>query len=140
MLGRADEVLNVAGYRMGVKELEDAITSHPAVAEASVTGVADALRGEVPICFAVLNKGFQPSTRLGVEIKKLVRERIGAIVSPKDVRFVPMLPKTKGGKYMRKVLQAVYEGRNPEDMGIMEDGASADEVREAFAEMKRLLG
>ena len=140
ILGRADEVLNVAGYRMGVKELEDVITSHPAVAEASVTGVADAMRGEVPICFAVLNQGFQPSTGLGVEIKRLVRERIGAIVSPKDVRFVPRLPKTKGGRYMRRVLQAVYEGRNPEDMSAVEEGASADEVREAFAEMKKMPG
>ena len=139
MLGRADEVLNVAGYRMGIKELEDVIKSHPAVTEASVAGVADALRGEAPVCFAVLNQGFQPSTRLGVEIKKLVRERIGAIVSPKDVRFVPRLPKTKDGRHMRKVLQAVYEGRNPEDMGALEEGASADEVGEAFAEMKRVL-
>jgi len=140
ILGRADEVLNVAGYRMGVKELEDVISSHPAVAEVSVAGVADELRGEVPICFAVLNKGFKPSTRIGVEVKRLVRERIGAIVSPKDVRFVPRLPKTRSGKYMRKVLKAVYEGRNLEELGAMEDGVSVDEVREAMAEMKRVSG
>ncbi len=92
LLGRTDGVLNVAGIRLGPEEIEQVIISHPAVAEASVVGVADALRGEVPIGFVVLNRGFKPSGHLGVEIKQLVRERVGAIATPRDVRFVDTLP------------------------------------------------
>ena len=139
ILGRTDEVLNVAAHRIGTREIEEVILSHPAVAEASVIGVADVLKGEEPVCLAVLKQGIEPSGRLGVEIKKLVRERIGAIATPRDIRFVPMLPKTSGGKYMKRVLKAVYQGQSLEDLTTIEDGASVDEIKEAIAVMKRLL-
>jgi len=139
ILGRADEVLNVAAHRIGTREIEEVILSHPAVAEASVIGVADVLKGEEPVCLAVLKQGFKPSGRLRVEIKKLVREKIGAIATPRDIRFVPVLPKTRGGKYMKRVLKAVYEGQSLEDLSTIEDGASVGEVKEASAIMKRLL-
>ena len=91
MLGRADGVLNVAGHRLGAREIEEVILSHPAVDEVSVKGVPDAIKGEEPVCRAVLKQGFDPSARLRVEIQKLVRERIGRIATPKSIRFVPKL-------------------------------------------------
>jgi len=92
MLGRADGVLNVAGHRLGAREIEEVILSHPAVAEVSVKGAPDAIKGEEPICRAVLEQGFDPSARLRVEIQQLVRERIGRIATPKSIRFVHTLP------------------------------------------------
>ena len=91
MLGRADGVLNVAGHRLGAREIEEVISSHPAVAEVSVVGVPDAIKGEEPVCLAVLRQGFDPSARLRVEIQQLVRERIGRIATPKSIRFVHTL-------------------------------------------------
>ena len=94
MLGRIDRVLNVAAHRIGTREIEDVILLHPAVAEVSVIGVASAIKSEEPVCFVVLKQGVRPSGKIGVEIKRLVRERIGAVATPKDIRFVLTLPKT----------------------------------------------
>ena len=121
ILGRTDEVINVAAHRMGTREIEEVILSHPAVAEANVIGVTDAIKGEAPVCLAVLKQGFEPSSQLSTQIKKLVRERIGAIAMPRNVHFVHILPKTRSGKYLRRVLKAVYEGQSLEDLGSIED-------------------
>ncbi len=140
LLGRTDELLNVAGHRLGPREIEEVILTLPAVAEVSVLAVADSLRYEVPVCFAVLNRGFEPSAQLGVEIKRLVRERIGPIATPKDVLFLDTLPKTRSGQCMRQVLRAAYEGQSPEDLSTLYDGVSAEEVKQAVARIKRQLG
>jgi propionyl-CoA synthetase len=139
LLGRADEVINVAGHRIGTRELEEVVLSHPAIAEASVVGVNDAIKGEEPICLAVLKAGSKLTDDLKAEIRQLIRERIGAIATPRDIRFVHVLPKTRSGKYMRRVLKAVYEGQSLDDLSTIEDGASVDEVKEAIMEMKKEL-
>jgi len=141
LLGRADEVLNVAGHRLGTREIEEIVSSHPAVAEVSVIGVTDAIKGEEPICLVVLKvEGIEPSDELKTEIKKLIREKIGPIAAPRDIRFVQMLPKTRSGKYMRRVLRAIYEGQDLKDLSTIEDGASVDEVIAAINAMKKELG
>jgi len=139
MYGRADEVLNVAGHRLGTREIEEIILSHPAIAEAGVVGVASKIKGEEPICLAVLKEGFESSNKLRLEIKNLIRQRIGSVASIKDIRFVHMLPKTRSGKYMRRVIKAVYEEQELADLSTIEDGASIEEVREAIREMKKSL-
>jgi propionyl-CoA synthetase len=92
ILGRADGLLNVAGHRLGPVEISEKVESHPAVAEACIVGVSDVLRGEIPVCYVVLNNGYESSRQLGVEIKKLIKESIGNIAAPKDIRFVDKLP------------------------------------------------
>lgn len=137
LLGRADDVLNVAAHRLGMSEIEEVIASHPAVAEVCVIGAADVIKGEEPVAVIVLAPGREGSTELKLEIRNLVRERIGAVATPRGIRFVPMLPKTADGRCMKKVLRALYEKRDLAD--VTEDGASADEVEEAVRQMKRVL-
>ena len=139
ILGRADNVLNVAAHRLGGGEIEAAIGSHPAVAEVCVVGVSDVIKGEEPIAFVVLDKGFAPSTRLTVELKNLVRERIGAVAAPRGIRFVPALPKTRDGRCMRRVLRAVYELADEEGLSVTEEGASTDEVAAAIRAVREAL-
>jgi len=136
MLGRADEVLKVAGHRLGTREIEEAISSHPAISEVAIIGVSDAIKGEEPLCLAILKDAYAPSEELKKEIKALVREKIGPIASLKDIKFVKMLPKTRSGKYMRRVIRAVYEGQNLKDLSTIEDGASIDEIRAAVGSIK----
>ncbi len=133
-LGRADEVLKVAGHRLGTIEIEDALLTHPDVAEAAVCGVPDEEKGEVPVAFVVLRVGSEPSSELAHELLEHVAERIGKIARPAAVHVVRLLPKTRSGTIMRRVVKAVAEGR-PEvgDVTTLEDGASVDEVRAALA-------
>lgn len=140
LLGRADEVLNVAAHRLSMREIEAAAESHPAVAEACVIGVTDVIKGEEPVALIVLKSGRKPSSRLKVEIKNLVRESIGAIATPRGIHFVPVLPKTGDGRYMKKVLRAVWEKQDLSALSITEDGAGADEVQEAIRETQKILG
>ncbi|MFX1266279.1 MAG: propionyl-CoA synthetase, partial [Promethearchaeota archaeon] len=139
LLGRTDEVLNVAAHRLSMREIEAVIESHPAVVEACVIGVADVIKGEEPLALIVLEPGKKPSSRIRVEIKGLVRESIGAIAVPRNIRFVHMLPKTKSGCYMKKVLRAVYEKQDQSVINIAEDGASAKEVQEAIQQTQEML-
>ena len=132
-LGRADEVLKVAGHRLGTIEIEDAILGYPGVAEAAVCGVADEVKGEVPIAFVVLRSGAHPSATLTDGILEHVVERIGKIARPERVHFVRKLPKTRSGKIMRRVVKAVAEGRTDlGDVTTLEDEASVDEVQQAM--------
>jgi acetyl-CoA synthetase len=110
LLGRADEVLKVAGHRIGTVELESALVSHPAVSEAAVMGKEDAVKGEVPVAFVVLRSGFTPSDQLSAELIKHVRTTIGPIATPDAVVIVAKLPKTRSGKIMRRLLKAVLTG------------------------------
>jgi propionyl-CoA synthetase len=104
MLGRADEVLNVSGHRLGTREIEEVVSAHDAVAEASVIGVRNELKGEGVLVVAVLKQHIAPADQDGVarQIKQLVRERIGPIASPDAIHFVNTLPKTRSGKIMRR--------------------------------------
>ncbi|NLZ40324.1 MAG: propionate--CoA ligase, partial [Comamonadaceae bacterium] len=118
ILGRTDDVINVAGHRLGTREIEESISSHPDVAEVAVVGVADALKGQVAMAFAVLKDPGQADTpdkalRLEGSIMKLVDEQLGAVARPARVRFVSGLPKTRSGKLLRRAIQAVCEGRDP---------------------------
>jgi len=140
LLGRSDGVLNVAAHRMSIAEIERAITAHPAVTEVCVVGVADAIKGEEPVAFVVVKPESDPSSHLRVEIKNTVRDSLGAFAAPRTILFVPKLPKTKRGDYMRNVLRAVCEQRDTESFDIEEAGADPAEVAAAFAEMRRLVG
>jgi propionyl-CoA synthetase len=140
MLGRADEVLNVAGHRLGTREIEEVISSHPAVAEVSVIGVKDELKGEGILVIAVLKDhiALADEDAIAEEIRQLVRDRIGAIATPHAVHFVSTLPKTRSGKIMRRVIRAVYQGDTIGDLSTIEDGATIDMVRSAVETIQRV--
>ncbi len=129
--GRADEVIKIAAHRVGTVEIESALISHPAVVEAGVSGVPDELRGEVASAFVVLSKDYQPSEELKKELIAHVRQSMGPIVVIGDIQFVNMLPKTKSGKIMRRVMRALLTGKDIGDLSTVEEEASVDEIREA---------
>ncbi|HKT21513.1 MAG TPA: AMP-binding protein, partial [Nitrososphaerales archaeon] len=130
--GRADEVLKVAGHRIGTFELESAIVSHKAASEAAVVSIPDQVKGEVPIAFVVLRQGFPPSDDLRKEIRLWVRSSFSPIAEPSQVYFVNKLPKTRSGKIMRRLVKAVAEGKPLGDVATLEDEASVDEVKRAY--------
>jgi acetyl-CoA synthetase len=134
--GRADEVLKVAGHRLGTYEIESAIVSHPSASEAAVVAVPDSVKGEVPIAFVVLKEGHQPSEELRKEVRKWVRDGFSPIAEPSKVFFVSKLPKTRSGKIMRRLLKAVAEGKPMGDIATLEDETSVDEARRAYSELK----
>ena len=138
ILGRTDDVINVAGHRLGTREIEESISSHPNVAEVAVVGVADALKGQVAMAFAVPRdaSGVQDAAaRLALEgeIMKVVDGQLGALARPARVYFVTLLPKTRSGKLLRRAIQAVCEGRDPGDLTTIEDPSALAQVREQLA-------
>ena len=135
ILGRTDDVINVAGHRLGTREIEESISSHPNVAEVAVVGVADALKGQVAMAFAVARDASllnDPAERdrLEAEVMKQVDAQLGAVARPSRVYFVALLPKTRSGKLLRRALQAVAEKRDPGDLTTMEDPAVLQQVRD----------
>ena len=139
LLGRADEVLKVAGHRIGTVELESALVSHPAVSEAAVMGKEDAVKGEVPVAFVTLRSGFQPSEELRAELIKHIRTAIGPIATPDAVVIVNKLPKTRSGKIMRRILKAVLVGAPIGDVSTLEDDASVEDIKATYEELRRQL-
>jgi len=137
LLGRADEVIKVAGHRIGTAELEDAVISHPAVAEVAVTSKPEAVKGEAIVLFVTLKEGQSPSSSLKHEINRHLRHAIGAIATPDEVYFVESLPKTRSGKIMRRVLKAVASGQSLGDLTTLEDEASVDELKTAYEHLKK---
>jgi acetyl-CoA synthetase len=137
--GRADEVLKVAGHRIGTYELESALVAHGAVAESAVVGVPDEVKGEAPVAFVVLKSGHQPSEELKADLLRWIRERYGPILVPKEVVFVRALPKTRSGKIMRRLLRAVLMGAPLGDVTTLEDEATVEEVKAAYEELKRQI-
>ncbi|WP_326491038.1 propionate--CoA ligase [Hydrogenophaga sp. NFH-34] len=138
ILGRTDDVINVAGHRLGTREIEESISSHPNVAEVAVVGVADQLKGQVAVAFAVLKDPALAGTeaealKLEGAIMKVVDDQLGAVARPARVRFVSVLPKTRSGKLLRRAIQAVCEGRDPGDLTTMEDPAALQQVKELVA-------
>ena len=134
--GRADEIIKIASHRLGTIEVETAFLRNPAVAEAGATGRPDELRGEVIAAFIVLKSGRQPSDQLADELRQTLRNELGALAVLGELTFVDMLPKTRSGKIMRRVLKAVVEGRDPGDITTIEDEGSVEEAREAVAELR----
>jgi propionyl-CoA synthetase len=139
ILGRTDDVINVAGHRLGTREIEESISSHPNVAEVAVVGVADQLKGQVAMAFVVARDStglIEPRARLKLEgeIMKVVDEQLGAVARPARVRFVGALPKTRSGKLLRRAIQAVCEGRNPGDLTTIEDPSALQQIRDLMGE------
>ncbi len=139
LLGRADEVMKVAGHRIGTVELESALVSHPAVAEAAVMGKEDQVKGEVPVAFVTLRTGFAPSDQLTADLIKHIRTTIGPIATPDAIVVVNKLPKTRSGKIMRRLLKAVLTGKPLGDTSTIEDEGSIDDIKATYAELQRQL-
>lgn len=135
--GRADEIIKIAAHRLGTIEVETAFLKHHAVAEAGVTGRPDELRGEVIAAFVVLKAGHAPTEELRIELLGTVREEFGPIAVIGELHFVPMLPKTRSGKIMRRVLRAVVLERDPGDITTIEDETSVEEARTAAHELRQ---
>jgi propionyl-CoA synthetase len=139
ILGRTDDVINVAGHRLGTREIEESISSHPNVAEVAVVGVADQPQGQVAMAFVVPKDSsglIEPRARMKLEgdIMKVVDEQLGAVARPARVRFVSALPKTRSGKLLRRAIQAVCEGRNPGDLTTIEDPSALQQIRDLMSE------
>ena len=130
-LGRMDEVIKIAGHRIGTIEIESTLVGHPAVAEAAVVGKPDPLRGEVAAAFVVLRAGCHPSEELRMNLRELVQKSLGKIVVVDDIDFVDMLPKTRSGKIMRRLIRAVITGQPLGDYSTIEDEGSIEEIRKA---------
>ena len=135
ILGRTDDVINVAGHRLGTREIEESISSHPNVAEVAVVGVADPLKGQVALAFVVARdvtaiSDMAARMKLEGEIMKVVDEQLGAVARPARVHFVNLLPKTRSGKLLRRAIQAVAEGRDPGDLTTIEDPTSLQQIRD----------
>ena len=135
ILGRTDDVINVAGHRLGTREIEESISSHAAIAECAVVGVADALKGQVAVAFAVLKDpalAATPEQRLALEgaVMGVVDRQLGAVARPARVHFVNLLPKTRSGKVLRRSIQAVCEGRDPGDLTTIEDPGALEALRQ----------
>jgi acetyl-CoA synthetase len=139
LLGRADEVLKVAGHRIGTVELESALVSHPAVSEAAVMGKEDAVKGEVPVAFVTLRSGFTASDELRADLVKHIRNTIGPIATPDAIVIVYKLPKTRSGKIMRRLLKAVLVGAPLGDTSTLEDEASVEDIKATYEEMRKQL-
>ena len=138
ILGRTDDVINVAGHRLGTREIEESISSHPNIAEVAVVGVADSLKGQVALAFAVPRDASAIADTAGRmklegEVMKVVDERLGAIARPSRVHFVNLLPKTRSGKLLRRAIQAVAEGRDPGDLTTIEDPVALQQIKELVA-------
>jgi acetyl-CoA synthetase len=137
LLGRADDILKVAGHRIGTAELESNLISHNDIVEAAVCGIPDKIKGEVIIAFVVLKQNTKKNEDvLRVELIRTVRNGIGPIATPHQIYFVTKLPKTRSGKIMRRVLKAIASNEKVGDLSTLEDGAAVKDVQDAFAELQ----
>jgi propionyl-CoA synthetase len=133
ILGRTDDVINVAGHRLGTREIEEAVASHPAVAEAAVVGVRDELKGQVPIVFATLKQDAGAGAgAVALAMQQRVVDQLGGVAKPSRVYVVNALPKTRSGKLLRRSLQALAEQRDPGDLSTLDDPGALDDIRRAL--------
>jgi acetyl-CoA synthetase len=139
LLGRADEVLKIAGHRLGTMELESAVVSHPAIAEAAVIGKPHEIKGETIVVFAILRQGYNPSDELKKDLTEHLRKTVGPVATPDEIYFVSKLPKTRSGKIMRRVLKALASGLPIGDITTLEDEASVEEAKQAYEEFKKIV-
>jgi len=137
--GRADEIIKIADHRIGTIEVETAFLRHPSVAEAGVTGRPDELRGQVISAFVVLKQGRAASDALRAELLATVRKELGPLAVIGELNFVDMLPKTRSGKIMRRVLKAVILDKDPGDISTIEDEGSVEEAREAWQQLRTVV-
>jgi acetyl-CoA synthetase len=137
LLGRADDVLKIAGHRLGTMELESAFVSHGSIAEAAVTSKPDQIKGESIIAFVVPKEGVTKSPQLRNELVEHIKKTVGAIAVPEELYFVEKLPKTRSGKIMRRLLKAVASGGSIGDTTTLEDGAAVEEVIQAFKDLQK---
>jgi len=133
ILGRTDDVINVAGHRLGTREIEESISSHANISEVAVVGIEDKLKGQVAIGFAIPKDASNVST-LEAELMKTVDSQLGAVARPARVYIVTALPKTRSGKIVRRALQAVAEGRDPGDISTMEDQSVLAHIKTVIQE------
>ncbi len=136
ILGRTDDVINVAGHRLGTREIEEAIQAHPNIAEVAVVGVADQLKGQMPLAFAVVKDtsriaNAELKAAQEKEVMAKVDAQLGAIARPRRVYFVSTLPKTRSGKMLRRSIQALAEGRDPGDLTSLEDPGALEQIQQA---------
>ncbi|MEL1265048.1 propionate--CoA ligase [Pseudoxanthomonas putridarboris] len=135
ILGRTDDVINVAGHRLGTREIEESVSGFPAVAEAAVIGVADELKGQVPVVFATLRQATdEPHERVKAAdgMRRTVEQNLGAVARPARVYIVNALPKTRSGKLLRRSLQALAQGADPGDLSTLDDPNALEEVKKAL--------
>jgi acetyl-CoA synthetase len=132
ILGRVDDVLNVAGHRIGTMEVESALVDHPAVAEAAVVGKAHELKGQALAAFVTLREGKKPTPELNQELREHVANKIGAIAKPDDIIFSADLPKTRSGKIMRRLLRDIAEGRALGDTTTLADPAVVAALKDQY--------
>jgi len=132
ILGRTDDVINVAGHRLGTREIEESVSSHPGVAEAAVIGVHDEVKGQVPVVFATLRQAGDEAAAAARGMLQTVSEQLGPVARPSRVYVVGALPKTRSGKLLRRSLQALAEQRDPGDLSTLDDPNALDEVRRAL--------
>jgi propionyl-CoA synthetase len=133
ILGRSDDVINVAGHRLGTREIEESICCHPNISEVAVVGVEDKLKGQVAVAFAVPKNAdaiATPADRLAFEgeVMGVVEKQLGAVARPARVYFVTLLPKTRSGKLLRRAIQAICEGRDPGDLPTIEDPSALQQI------------
>jgi propionyl-CoA synthetase len=136
ILGRTDDVINVAGHRLGTREIEEAVNSHPAIAEVAVVGVADEVKGQMPVCFAVVKDHATIATpelraQLEKEVMAAVDNLLGPIGRPGRVHFISQLPKTRSGKVLRRSIRAIAEGRDPGDLTSLDDPFGIEQINNA---------
>jgi acetyl-CoA synthetase len=136
ILGRVDDVLNVAGHRIGTMEVESVLVSHPAVAEAAVVGRQHDIKGHALAAFVTLRAGRQSSNELRDELRRHVVDKIGAIARPDDVLFTADLPKTRSGKIMRRLLRDIAEGRALGDTTTLADPAVVAGLKEQYESLE----
>jgi acetyl-CoA synthetase len=130
ILGRSDDAIQTASKRVGPAEVESVLVSHPAVAEATVIGIPDEIKGEAVAAFAVLHPNITPNDTLRAELKSLVVREMGKPVAPKTIQFVRDIPKTRNAKVMRRVIRATYLGEPAGDLSALVNPEIVDEIRE----------
>lgn len=131
IMGRIDDVINVSGHRLGTAELESALVSHESVAEAAVVGKPHEIKGQAIVAFVVLREGIKPTPELKEELRRHVATEIGPIAKPDEIHFVSMLPKTRSGKIMRRIMRALEEGKEIGDITTLEDAKAIEELKKA---------
>ena len=138
LLGRSDDVLKVAGHRIGTAELESSIVSHPDVAESAACGIPDDIKGESIIAFVILKENTSTTEdKLRSELRETIRAQIGPIATPSQFYIVKKLPKTRSGKIMRRLLKAIAKNEKIGDVSTLEDGAAVSEIQSAFQELQK---
>lgn len=139
LLGRADEVLKIAGHRIGTAEIESSAVATSSVAEAAVVGAPDEVKGEAIVLFVILKEGYKPGEDIKENIIDNIRKQIGPIATPREIYFVSKLPKTRSGKIMRRILKAIILDKPIGDVTTLEDEASVEEIKVSYEELKRML-